>query len=636
MKKIMLVFSVLLLFILTGCQEPVVEENHDLEIAQEIAAWVPSQIPESTLSDITFPTTHPTLGGTITWVSYDEDLITSEGVVISESVAQDATLEFNVTYNEAKATDALFVKVGGIGLDEVATAFTNQFSAIITRNYTVKTEFSNGYVVTWTSSHPEAFSNEGVYTRPVEDTTIQINFTVTFGESSANFTHEVRVQGVLLSTKVAEIKNWITANYLPERLVQEEITLPDEYAKYHADITWESSNSNVINRLGQVTRYGFDRYITLTAQIQIDDSYAEADFSLVVAKKTFTTQQEKIDSFLNAIAVDELSKVTFQYYSNITQSYNILPFFGAFDTPIVEQIAPLRTEAFPTARPGTKLYSVEFITIHDTAGESAGATAKAHANLVSNGYSASWHYAVDENGAYQSIPLDEVAWHAGDGSRQFILTDTNVEATVKYPVMSIIDGYYAFNGEVSTVRAPKTSDTTYATTSQITPSGIYTEIGTNGNYYINTSYFNNDYGRVSNGGGNRNSIGFETCVNTGSDYVKTFRHTANITSDLLVANDLSVDRVMQHNNFSGKDCPLSIRRTGYWNNFLDMVSLLKYGKENFQNYTFTWSTQSSLLQVNGLINRTAQAGEVVNYSVQVVNKTNPLEVYQESFSTLLG
>ncbi len=637
MKKIIFLFAFIFLLFATGCkQDPEVEVNPDIAVVNSISEWVLTQIPESTMEDIILPTAHPTLGGTIEWTSYDEDIIDNTGKVVSTTLPKDATLEFKVTYQTYSKFDFAFVKVSGIELSAVAHAFTNQFSAIITRDYEVKTEFSNGYTVTWTSSNTSVFSNEGIFTRPDNDTMITIDFTVSIWDYSEQFSFEIAVQGQLLSTKIAEVRSWVIDNYLPERLVSTEITLPTEYEKYDANIEWESSNYNVIDNEGHITRYGFDRYITLTAKVYLGEQYTETDFSLVVAKKTLSTPAEKMESFLSAIGVAELAKVSFAYYSNISQSYNILPLFGAFDTPIVQQIAPLRTEANPTARPGTKLYSVEFITIHDTAGESAGANAKAHANLVSSGYSASWHYAVDQDGAYQSIPLDEVAWHAGDGSLAFHLTDTGVKATVKYPVMTITsDGYFAFNGEKSTVRAPKVSTTLYATTSQLTPSGIYNEIGLNGNYYINTNYFNDDYGRVSNGGGNRNSIGFETCVNTGSDYHRTFYHAANITSDLLIANNLSVDRVLQHNNFSGKDCPLSIRRTGYWNNFLDLVSLLKYGKENFSGYTFNWSSASIELATNGLIAKNATQGTNLSYSVTVANNTNPLETYSRAYNTLL-
>lgn len=67
-------------------------------------------------------------------------------------------------------------------------------------------------------------------------------------------------------------------------------------------------------------------------------------------------------------------------------------------------------------RPGIPLVP-RYITVHETDNESVGATAEAHARLQASGNSrvASWHFTVDEKEIWQSIPEDEVAWHAGDG-----------------------------------------------------------------------------------------------------------------------------------------------------------------------------------------------------------------------------
>lgn len=70
------------------------------------------------------------------------------------------------------------------------------------------------------------------------------------------------------------------------------------------------------------------------------------------------------------------------------------------------------------ARSGIKMGKCIGVTIHNTDNSGSGANAKAHANLLKNSWKSkqqSWHFAVDEDGAYQSIPTDEIAWHAGDG-----------------------------------------------------------------------------------------------------------------------------------------------------------------------------------------------------------------------------
>lgn len=69
--------------------------------------------------------------------------------------------------------------------------------------------------------------------------------------------------------------------------------------------------------------------------------------------------------------------------------------------------------------PGYKLVP-QYITIHDTGNSSKGANAEMHSKYLKGDAAAarpaSWHYTVDEFGAYQHLPINEVGWHAGDGT----------------------------------------------------------------------------------------------------------------------------------------------------------------------------------------------------------------------------
>lgn len=57
----------------------------------------------------------------------------------------------------------------------------------------------------------------------------------------------------------------------------------------------------------------------------------------------------------------------------------------------------------------------KYITIHETGNTKEGAGAQAHANLQTKGFSASWHWQVDDQIAIQSYPHTVRCWHAGDG-----------------------------------------------------------------------------------------------------------------------------------------------------------------------------------------------------------------------------
>ena len=133
------------------------------------------------------------------------------------------------------------------------------------------------------------------------------------------------------------------------------------------------------------------------------------------------------------------------------------------------------------ARPGIKMSKCIGVTIHNTDNSEVGADAQAHANLLKNSWKnkqQSWHFAVDENGAYQSIPTDEIAWHAGDGG---------------------------------------------------------------------------------SGKGNTQTIAIEICMNSDGDLEKATDNAAQLAAQQLKKKGLSADKLYQHHDWSGKNCPSQIR-----------------------------------------------------------------------------
>ena len=146
-------------------------------------------------------------------------------------------------------------------------------------------------------------------------------------------------------------------------------------------------------------------------------------------------------------------------------------------------------------RPGIRLTGPHYITIHDTANPAKGADALAHAKYLKSDAAAnlpvSWHFTVDDKRIVQHLPLDEVGWHAGDGSK---------------------------------------------------------------------------------GAGNTSSIGIEICENSDGDRSKAEANAAELVASLLRQFGLPLDAVVQHNRWTGKNCPRVIRsRPGGWGGFLAAV-----------------------------------------------------------------
>lgn len=134
----------------------------------------------------------------------------------------------------------------------------------------------------------------------------------------------------------------------------------------------------------------------------------------------------------------------------------------------------------------------KYITIHETANTAQGADAQRHANLQSNGFTASWHWQVDDKQAIQSYPHDVRCWHGGDGT----------------------------------------------------------------------------------GNGNFNSIGIEICVNSDGDFTQAVKNAAELVKKIMEDEGITLSNVVQHNHWSGKDCPKNLRKGDKGINWSEFVNLV--------------------------------------------------------------
>lgn len=138
-----------------------------------------------------------------------------------------------------------------------------------------------------------------------------------------------------------------------------------------------------------------------------------------------------------------------------------------------------------------------YITIHETANTDVGANAQTHANLQSNGFTAAWHWQVDDKEAIQSFPHSVRCWHAGDGE----------------------------------------------------------------------------------GKGNYESIGIEICVNSDGDFSKAVDNAVKLVRKIMVEEGISVKDVVQHNHWSGKNCPTYLRNGSKGITWADFISAVKGGSK---------------------------------------------------------
>lgn len=284
-------------------------------------------------------------------------------------------------------------------------------------------------------------------------------------------------------------------------------------------------------------------------------------------------------------------------------------------------------------RPGN-VYEKRYICVHDTGDPGLGA--KRWSEVVRDGkigktttYNASFQYVVGNDGYYHMIPDNEIAFHAGDGHTEesiFGVLPSGIfthEYTKEKPKIEVNEeGYYLINGEKSKIKAPTNEQGEIK--KKINDLGIYSELQKVENeentyeYYLGRTWYNEKYGYISNYGGNLNSIGVESCVNKGSDVYYTWQKLAKLVAKLMDDNNFTIEQVVQHHYFSGKDCPWTKRNSGLWEFFKTVVlaeyQMLQYKKMGF---TFEFTSESEYINEKGRIIKPVAEETTLKYKIKV-------------------
>ena len=308
------------------------------------------------------------------------------------------------------------------------------------------------------------------------------------------------------------------------------------------------------------------------------------------------------------------SNIFTRYDLNIGATYNkdilgsVSKLLG--NSPLVKDNKYYESSNQSAATYGT-MASIEFITVHYTGNMAAGADAAANASYFATNGSTSIHYTTGNDGVFYCMDESKGAWHAGDSGAlaqvgEFKWLPTGVQAGAndpQYPNFTISnDFYFEINGQKTTVKMPNpwnysgrntdhvlnadgtiSSKAGYSSTGFTgrTPESFINDQGLpfmikDGQYYMGTTWwcYTQVYeGRICGTGGNRNSIGIESCVNEGSDLWWTWQKTAQLVADIMVRQNLDITRVRGHHFFSGKNCPQPMLENDQeiWYEFVELV-----------------------------------------------------------------
>ena len=299
------------------------------------------------------------------------------------------------------------------------------------------------------------------------------------------------------------------------------------------------------------------------------------------------------------------------------------------DLVVIENFVPVGKENRPGKVSSTgNAFSLRYVTVHDVGYTG---TAKVTSNNCVNSSNTSWHYSTGNDGIYQQLPHDEIGWHAGDGTGTPLeFYDTGVKApagddTPAKITINQISGNFEVNGVETTIKAPlNSSDNRIVRNDELPYTGINNYVDeTTGTYWIGKTHWDKTYRTLGNYGGNLNSIGIETSVYEGSDLVYTWQKTAKLIAVRILKPHYLLPRdVKQHNTFSGKDCPMTMRHANMWEYFIGCVECEYLITKYYKEWTIELICDSPYVNEKGRVIGLPEIEEMVSFKIRLTNNDN--------------
>ena len=570
------------------------------------------------------------------WVTQDDLILTDK---IPFNMTGDLTLTA-VFLDEVKATSFKVTNIPAKGIERYQTLQLEWlFNPVDTYNTALLFESTDTSVFT--------VSATGLITA-VDTGSATLRVTVLGNEElNCEYTVNVYVPGQFeLSYK--------TNSYVE---IGDSIELLAEYVgEGSSSLTWTSSDEAIaiVDDSGVVTGV---KAGTVTIKVALADNADE------YAEFTVTVLDEDLSDVLKFIVESHESNPFTRYDLTVGDTY---------DTDVVGSVNEiLFNEPF---NPNTKYLAdgnnkyagqdrtmtPEFITVHYTGNMNAGANAAANASYFvqpTSDNSTSIHYTTGNDGIFHCMDVTTRAAHAGDSSASdsvgaFAWVSTGVSAPANvtpYDLLAIKvtvsdDCYFEINGQKTTIPLPPTyvysgrkSNHTYNNKGQVV--NAETGVARDAETYFNDMGFrfiveNGEYkmaktwwcytqvweGRICTCGGNSNSIGIESCVNKGSDLWYTWQLTAQLVANLMLENNLDINRVVGHHFHSAKNCPQPMLENDMeiWYEFFQLVEAEYELLTKYSDYTITFEvlTGSDVLADNGRVTQGLES-TIVTYKVTV-------------------
>lgn len=135
------------------------------------------------------------------------------------------------------------------------------------------------------------------------------------------------------------------------------------------------------------------------------------------------------------------------------------------------------------------------------------------------------------------------------------------------------------------------------------------------------------------GGGNTNGIGIEMAIGNGYDIYRVWQKSAKLASRLAVEYNLPLANIKYHNDFSGKDCPQTLRKSGLISQFEIMKEIEYEVAKNHPTAIITFQSHNPrYLDDTGRVLELPILGTTVSYTITISENGN---MVSRTFNTYL-
>lgn len=422
-----------------------------------------------------------------------------------------------------------------------------------------------------------------------------------------------------------EIHNPIDTLYL------DDVYKLDITSKNNLDLIYESSNPEIaeVDKDGNIKIYDSGIFSIRVSPLNQPEIYSTIEIEI----KPYINPSKFIEKIaITEPTIKDIIVTGYQFSYDYTLMGSI-SYYLFDELEIIERYIPKNNKNRPGQTANGNKFNALYVTMHDTGATDKSANALRHAKYWSNsGVTTSAHFATGNDGIYQLLPYNEIGYHAGDGTTESLtFTDTNIKAENNEPAKVTLsnDGYFVLNGIKSNVVAPKKNNGALCTNKDLPTTGINNYVDSKtGTYWIGKTYYNTTYNTLANYGGNLNSIGIESSVNQSSNIYLTWAMSAKLIGmEILPKNNLTPKDIKQHNTFSGKNCPQTMREANEWDNFIRMCEVEYYMATYFNGWSITLECNSPYIDDNGLITKLPNSNTFIKYKIRMTNHID----YDETF-----